>query len=74
MPSPRSNFQRTHTVDKPCPTFESNAGIVGSHVENVDGQSGEDAIDTRLLSASDLKARDIGEGAYTIPGHLESSS
>ena len=74
VPSPRSNFQRTHTVDEPCPTFESNARIVRSHVEDVDGQSGEDAVNTRYLSASDLKAQDISEGAYTIPGHLESSS
>ena len=74
MPSPRSNFQRIHTIDESCPTFQSNAGILRTHVKNVDGQSGEDAVNSGYPSASDLTVQNISEGAYMIPGHLESSS
>lgn len=74
MPSPGSNFQCIHTIDESCPTFNSDAGILRTHVEDVDGQSGEDAVNTRYLSASDLEVQGISEGVYMIPGHLRSSS
>ena len=44
------------------------------HMENIDGQSRENTVNTEYLSASSLRARIISELSYMTPGHLASSS
>ena len=43
-------------------------------MEDVDGQSGENAVNAKNRSVSLLKTRNMSEAAYIIPGHRESSS
>ena len=74
LPSPRGNFQYFHTDFELCPTLESNAGIVRMHMEDVDGQSRENTVDTGYPSASDLREQVISKLPYMTPGHLVSSS